>query len=162
MRDDLRPGDLGSVVRMHRLLYGREEGLDTTFEAYVALALAEFALARDREGEQAGWLWLAELDEQPVGSVGLVRFSASEAQLRWFLISPAARGQGLGRRLLREVLDRARATGYQSVFLWTYRGLDAAAHLYQEAGFRLSETRETHQWGREVVIEQRYDLQLPA
>src|SRR5690606_34333574 len=69
IRHDLRPGDLGRVVLQHGELYAREYGFDHRFEAYVAETLAEFALGfrpdRDR-------LWLAELDGELVGSVGIL------------------------------------------------------------------------------------------
>lgn len=81
------------------------------------------------------------------------------AQLRWFLVHPAARGQGLGRRLIAEALAFCRAAGYHRVILWTVRGLEAAAHLYRAAGFTRVEAETHERWG-EVVTEERYELVL--
>ena len=36
LRTDLRPGHIGSVVRLLGVVYARECGFDPTFEAYVA------------------------------------------------------------------------------------------------------------------------------
>jgi GNAT superfamily N-acetyltransferase len=103
VRTTLVPGDLGAVVRLHGLLYAREHGFDVTFEAYVAGPLAEFVRRRtDRDR-----LWIAERGEDIVGSVALGGTSEDEAQLRWFLVDPSARGQGLGTRLLRAAVHRS-------------------------------------------------------
>ena len=45
------------------------------------------------------------------------------------------------------------------VVLWTVSGLDAAARLYTDAGFRRAERHPVRQWGAELD-ELRYDLDL--
>src|SRR5262245_65449881 len=98
LRHDLRPGDLGAIVHLHGTLYARDYGFDPTFEAYVAGPLADFVRARtDRDR-----LWIAERRDRLAGCVAVVGASPQEAQLRWFLVDPAARGDGLGTRLLTE------------------------------------------------------------
>src|SRR4051812_35022320 len=98
LRTVLAPGDLGSVVSLHGILYAREFGFDATFEAYVAAPLAEF-VRRDSPRER---LWMAERNGRLVGCVAVVVASPQTAQLRWFLVDPSARGEGLGKRLLQE------------------------------------------------------------
>jgi len=157
IRTDLRPGDIGTVIALHGTLYAQEYGLDCTIEGYVAESLARFVLSADRERRR---LWIAEASGQFAGCIGVVG-QASEAQLRWFLVHPAWRGYGLGQALLGRALEFCREGGFKSVFLWTFHGLDAAAHLYRSAGFRLTE-QKTHQiWGQ-TLTEERYDLVLPA
>jgi GNAT superfamily N-acetyltransferase len=107
VRTDLRPGDVGEVVRLHGLLYARECGFGPTFEAYVAAPLAEF-VCRDSPRER---LWIAERDGRVIGCVAVVAAAPDLAQLRWFLVDPATRGAGLGKRLLGEALAFARACG---------------------------------------------------
>ena len=85
--------------------------------------------------------------------------SQDEAQLRWFLVDPSARGQGLGRRLLHEAVEFSKSQDYQSVFLWTVSALTTAAHLYHSVGFRKVEQKPGRQWGVDVV-EERYVLDL--
>jgi GNAT superfamily N-acetyltransferase len=155
IRDTLRPGDLGEIVRMHGAIYAREQGFDVTFEAYVAGPLAECVLAaraRDR-------VFLAERDGRIAGSVAIVGASEAEAQLRWYLVDPAARGLGIGSALLRRAIDFARSCGYRSIFLWTVRSLEAAARLYRGFGFAKVETKPGRRWGVDVV-EERYELRL--
>src|SRR5262245_53101797 len=90
LRTDLRPGDLGAIVQMHGVLYAREHGFDSSFEAYVAGPLAEFVKA----GSTRARLWLAERAGNIVGCVAIVQSSPETAQLRWFLVDPSVRGAG--------------------------------------------------------------------
>jgi ribosomal protein S18 acetylase RimI-like enzyme len=153
LRHDLRPGDLGYLVYLHGTVYAREHGFDPTFEAYVAGPLAAFVRTRSERDR----LWIAERGDRIVGCIAVVGTSAKEAQLRWFLVDPSARGLGLGKRLLREAVAFAKRCGYESIFLWTVSALTAAAHLYRSAGFEKVEERPGRQWGVEVV-EERYVL----
>jgi GNAT superfamily N-acetyltransferase len=149
VRTDLRPGDLGAVVRMHGLVYAQEHNFDPTFEAYVAGPLAEFALSRAVRGR----LWLAERSGRLVGTVAIVPASPTVAQLRWFLVDPAERGVGLGSLLLTEAVAFAEACKYRSVILWTEQRLTAAARLYGSLGFRKVLEKPGRLWGLDVVEE---------
>jgi GNAT superfamily N-acetyltransferase len=156
IRTDIRPGDIGRVVEMHGELYAREYDLDHTFEGYVAAGLGEFAKSFDAGRD---CLWLAEEGGRLVGSVAIAGHDGVEAQLRWFLVRPEARGTGLGKRLLEEAVSFCRGRGFRSVFLWTISELHAAAHLYRRAGFTPT-ARQTHDiWGAPHT-EERYDLEL--
>jgi GNAT superfamily N-acetyltransferase len=157
LRTDLRPGDVGAVVHLHGILYAREHGFDPTFEAYVAAPLAQFVIAASARER----LWIAERDGRLVGCIAIVASSPDTAQLRWFLVDPAARGLGLGKRLLREALAFCEAGGYTTVVLWTVSALAAAAHLYRWAGFQKVEEKPGRMWGVDVV-EEKYELRLPA
>jgi N-acetylglutamate synthase-like GNAT family acetyltransferase len=156
IRTDLKPGDMGAVVRLHGVVYGREYGFDSTFEAYVARPLAAFvqsATPRER-------IWIAERGDALVGCVAIVTHTDAVAQLRWFLVDPDCRGAGLGKRLLADAIDFSRRSGYRSVILWTIAGLPAAAHLYRAAGFiKVEEKSPSALWGVRVV-EERHELRL--
>jgi ribosomal protein S18 acetylase RimI-like enzyme len=154
LRSVLKPGDVGAIVHLHGVVYAQEYGWDCTFEGYVAEGLARFALSHNPRNDR---LWIAEANEEIVGSIGVVEHSAREAQLRWFLVHPAWRGRGLGHRLLNEALEFCRERRFGSLFLWTTSDLEAAAHLYQQAGFRKTEERTHRVWGQ-TVTEERYDM----
>jgi N-acetylglutamate synthase-like GNAT family acetyltransferase len=155
LRHDLRPGDVGSVVWLHGTVYAAEYGFDFTFEAYVAGPMADFVVHRTERDR----LWIAERDGRIVGCIAIIGVSDKEAQLRWYLVDPSTRGLGLGKRLLHEAIAFANKRGYGSIFLWTVSALTAAAHLYQEAGFRKVEEKPGRHWGTDV-IEEKYILQL--
>jgi len=155
VRTELRPGDIGEVVRMHGVLYAREYGFDPTFEAYVAEPLARFAIAASPREQ----LWIAERDGRIVGCVAIVAASPDVAQLRWFLVDPSARGQGLGGRLLDEAVAFSREQGYRSIVLWTVSALTDAARLYLAKGFVRTERKPGRLWGADVV-EEKYERDL--
>jgi ribosomal protein S18 acetylase RimI-like enzyme len=58
-------------------------------------------------------------------------------------VDPAARGLGIGQRLVAECIAFARQCGYRTITLWTQDVLRAAQHIYQKNGFRL-EREEPH------------------
>jgi len=156
IRTDLRPGDVGAVISLHGIHHGRECGFDPTFEAYVAVPLAEFV----KRGSEHERLWLAEDDGRLLGCIAIVAASDSLAQLRWFLLDPAYRGQGLGRRLMENAIAFSREAGYSGITLWTVSSLTQAAKLYRAAGFvRVEEKPIARVWGVDVV-EERYELTL--
>jgi N-acetylglutamate synthase-like GNAT family acetyltransferase len=155
IRNDLKPGDVGYITYLHGILYAPEQGWDHTFDAYVAIPLAEFAKSHSYRER----MWIAEKEGRIVGCVAIVKFSDEEAQLRWLLLDPEVRGKGLGRRLVREALDFCRKAEYSSVFLWTVNTLPVAAMIYKSAGF--IETEEiTHELWGSVVTEVKYELTL--
>ena len=155
VRHDVRPGDLGSLVRRHGVLYAREYGYDHTFEPYVAGPMAEFILSRSDRGR----IWIVEREGKIAGCLAVVEASTEAAQLRWFLLSPEIRGMGIGRYLLEDALSFCRAAGYVRAFLLTVDVHTEAAALYRSVGFVLTEEHPAVLWGAER-IEQRYEMGL--
>ncbi len=83
----------------------------------------------------------------------LVRAGDELARLRLLLVEPAARGEGLGRRLVETCLDFARAAGYRRITLWTNDVLTAARHIYHAAGFRLVASKPHADFGPAMLGE---------
>ena len=151
----LCPGDIGYITYMHATLYAPEQGWDYTFDIYVAIPLAEFAQSQSPQER----IWILKEDDRIVGSVAIVKCSEEQAQLRWLLLEPEIRGQGIGRQLVEEALDFCRISGYKSIFLWTVDTLYIAANLYRSVGF-VQKERLTHEiWGS-TVTEVKYELLL--
>lgn len=158
IRTDLRAGDAGEIVRLQGVHYAAEYGLDRTFEAHIARGLAE-ALERGWPGPGEG-VWIAEHGDGRMGGlVALTREDATHGRVRWFLLDPALRGRGVGRRLLQALLKAAEEAGYERLELETFSALEAAAHLYRDAGFHCVEEQRTQRWGRTIVL-QRYELAM--
>lgn len=132
-----RPGDIGWITHRHGALYAQEYGWDEKFEAMVAGIAQKFIEHFDPKCERC---WMAEQDGNIIGSVTLVKKSATVAKLRMLYVEPTARGLGLGGRLVQECIRFARETGYRKITLWTNSILLAARKIYQREGFRMIKT----------------------
>ncbi|MCO4244103.1 bifunctional helix-turn-helix transcriptional regulator/GNAT family N-acetyltransferase [Acidovorax facilis] len=149
LRDPV-PGDIGWVVQQHGEIYWREYGWDSRFEALVADIAAQFVRKFQSAWERC---WVAELDGERVGAVFVVRKSATTAQLRMLILSPKARGLGLGARLTDECIAFARAKGYKKMVLWTNSCLTAARGIYAKRGFKLAKSEPYEGFGQQLVGE---------
>jgi GNAT superfamily N-acetyltransferase len=76
------------------------------------------------------------LDGRAVGCGGFKFDPPDAAYIKRMWIDPTARGLGLGRRLLQELEQVARARGYRMLRLETEKALTEAQQLYRSAGFR--------------------------
>lgn len=154
------PGAIGRIAELHGLYYGIHWGFGLFFEAKVAGELAGFLARYDdhRDG-----FWIASHDGRIEGSITVdgLKASAEGAHLRWFIVSDALRGQGIGNNLLGTAVDFCKSRGYRRAYLWTFEGLDPARHIYEKNGFILIESRCGNQWGTEVT-EQRFEWTYDA
>ncbi|SFT85254.1 Acetyltransferase (GNAT) family protein [Geodermatophilus amargosae] len=84
----------------------------------------------------AGLLLVARLHARPVGCAALKLHGQQPAEVKRMWVARAARGLGLGRRLLDAIEDRARTVGVPALRLETNRALGEAIGLYRSAGYR--------------------------
>lgn len=152
----LQPGDMGWVVQQHGEIYAREYGWNSDFEALVADIAAQVLRRFDPAWDSA---WIAERNGERVGSAFVVRKSKTVAQLRMLILTPGARGLGLGARLTDACLAFARAKGYRKMVLWTNANLLAARAIYARRGFTLVQSEPYRGYGHDLVGEH-WELRL--
>ena len=143
------PGSIGRISELHGTYYNRHWGFGLYFEAKVATELSAFL---ERFDAKRDGIWLATQDGHVEGSVVIdgVHPENEGAHLRWFIVSDALRGKGVGGKLIHRAVDFCRSRGYETVYLWTFEGLGAARHLYEDVGFKLIGQKSGDQWGAKV------------
>jgi len=155
LRNELLPGDLGYVAYLHGLLYAKERGYGLNFEGYVLDGLGEFAHRYDPSKDR---VWICEHDGKIIGFLmGLKRVDS--VQLRYFIFLPEYRGIGLGKKLMTEFITFMKQCGVTHAYLWTTDEQLAAISLYTRFGFKLTEEKPSHSFGKPLT-ERRYDLHL--
>ena len=154
IRTTLLPGDIGYVTYMHGCLYKKEYDYGVGFEAYVAGGLSEFYKNYNSELDS---VWVAEDAGKIVGFLLLMHRAEGEAQLRYFILDPAYRGIGLGKKLSQLYMQFLKEKRYNRSYLWTTDELLAAANIYKKMGFLLTEETISNAFGK-TVKEQRYDM----
>jgi len=156
IRTTLIPGDIGYVTWMHGVLYREEHNFGVIFEAYVASGLYEFYKNYDPEKDR---VWIAEYSGRIVGFLLLMHRGDDNAQLRYFILDPAYRGIGLGKKLVGMYMDFLKERNYKKCYLWTTNEQTTAAGIYKKLGFTLTEEVDSTAFGKPLK-EQRYDLLL--
>lgn len=154
--DGYVPGAIGRVAELHATHYHRHWGFGLFFEAKVATELSEFL---SRFDEARDGFWTVCLNDRVEGSIAIdgIKAATDGAHLRWFIVSPALRGRGIGNQLMEKAISFCRRKSYTRVYLWTIEDLQAARHLYEKFGLSLVEQFKGTQWGTEV-IEQKFEL----
>lgn len=103
---------------------------DTGFEPGSTLPLGDEALSMP-----AGLMLVARVHGETVACGGLKLLAGGVAEIKRVWVSPAARGMGLGKRMLGELESRARQHGRTVVRLDTNRALVEAIALYRGTGY---------------------------
>ncbi|MFQ2302124.1 GNAT family N-acetyltransferase [Aeromonas dhakensis] len=89
-------------------------------------------------GERSRYWVIEGPDGSILGGGGIAPLAGEEGQvceLQKMYFMPSLRGLGLGRRLVLQALDEARALGYQRCYLETTAVLREATALYESLGF---------------------------
>jgi ribosomal-protein-alanine N-acetyltransferase len=140
----LAPADLPDLERMELELFG-------------PAAWSPESLAAEIVGP-GRWYVGATVNSELVGYAGLW-FDGYDAQVMTIGTDERFQGRGLGRQMLENLLDHARAVGAAVVLLEVRVDNDPAIHLYESVGFeRLGMRRAYYQPGNIDAWTMRLDL----
>jgi len=152
------PGAIGRITEMHAAYYHQNWNFGLFFEAKVATELAAFLNRFDPNQDMFLTVCRHNRVEGVITIDGL-KAATHGAHLRWFIISDNVRGHGFGNRLMQEAITFCQNKQYRQIYLWTFKGLQAARHLYEKFGFEIAGQSEGAQWGSKVT-EQKFILKL--
>ncbi len=85
--------------------------------------------------DAGGRIFMAEREGEAIGCCALMAMDDGGYEVAKMTVSPAARGLGLGRRLLEACEAAARAAGAPRLYLETSSTLEPAGALYRSFGF---------------------------
>ena len=148
---EVRPDSDDAKYCLSRYFAELAERFDTGFDP-------ARSLAPTLEGFEPpqGIFIVMRLHGAPVGCGGFKRDASGAAYIKRMWIAPETRGLGLGKRLLRELENRARNLGYRMVRLETQKSLTEAQQLYRSSGYRevpsFNDEPYAHHW-----FEKRFD-----
>jgi putative acetyltransferase len=131
----IEPRDDGAIARVIRTVmpeFGacgqgfaiNDPEVDYMTRAYARAGAAYFVIEIE-DGVVVGGGGVAPLDGGPPDT----------CELRKMYLLREGRGRGAGRALLERCLSEARRLGHRRCYLETLTGMDAAQHLYRQAGF---------------------------
>ena len=138
-----RSGGKGPAIQFRELRMGEDGAAFKTLNEewisrYFVLEAKDRETLGDPEGtilRKGGKVIFAESGGQTVGCVALIPMGGGVDELSKMAVSPALRGQGVGRKLLEYAIAQARALGATSLFLGSNSVLKNAVHLYESVGF---------------------------
>jgi len=78
---------------------------------------------------------IENLDGKVVGSAGLIQKSEDVGELTIVYFMEECRGLGLGKAVIKNLIDEAKKLEFKSVYLTTREELNAAINLYRKLGF---------------------------
>ena len=102
-----------------------DEATDHLYELFSQTPRSAYFVA-EVAGEVLGGAGIFPTENLPTDTVELVKL----------YLLPAARGRGVGKALIQQCLEAARAAGYARVYLETTAELTQAIPLYERLGFR--------------------------
>lgn len=165
-----QPGCIGDIASLHGRYYAKHWNFGVYFEQKVATGLAEFMRDFEQHFEvknaaanphQHSAIWLYVVEGRTLASLVIDGSHFPKAHFRYFIVDESLQGLGIGRYFIEQAMAFIDEKGFDSTYLWTFKGLDSARHLYENAGFKVVEEFEGTQWGK-PIIEQKFIRQSPV
>lgn len=126
--------DYRPAYRKHFISLNRE-----WIEEHFTMEESDEKILSDPNGKiirKGGAILFALKDGETVGTCALVKHGEEQYELTKMAVAPRARGRGIGTKLARAAIERARASGARALYLHTSPKLAQAIHIYEKLGFR--------------------------
>lgn len=132
MSAELKPPQSGTVLRFRPMTLADVPAVIAVERASYAFPWSEGVF---RDCIRVGYLCRVVEINGEVAGYGIMSYGAGEAHILNICIRADARGQGIGRKLMLFLLERARAAQMQDVFLEVRPSNPTAIALYTSLGF---------------------------
>ncbi len=111
--------------------------------------------------ESGGRVYVASVGGEAVGVGGLKLLSDTTGEIKRMFVRPAARGLGVGRAIVQQLIDDARDLGCKTIYLESASFMHEAHQLYRSVGFLPTDSypgREFEGVEHDVSVFMRLDL----
>ena len=81
-------------------------------------------------------IYVFEQENKIIAEYALKTIDADEVEIKNIAVAPEFQGQGIGKRLLRDAVVRARRRGFKAIIVGTGDVSTKQLHLYRKEGFR--------------------------
>ena len=112
--------------------YSAVEGFDASFDDAVAAALD---LLEADMGDRRNLYTIVESEDGPAGCAFFRAQTASLGRIQLVYLEARYRGYGVGKALVRRIVDHAGAAGFAKVLVSSYDQHEAACAMYRSFGF---------------------------
>lgn len=107
-------------------------GVDLCFQGFEQ----ELAGLPGKYAAPQGCILLANEDATAIGCVAVRPINDNVCEMKRLYVQPEFRNRGLGNKLVRLIIDKAREVGFERMRLDTLNTLEEAMHLYEKYGFK--------------------------
>jgi DNA-binding MarR family transcriptional regulator/predicted GNAT family N-acyltransferase len=115
-------------------------------EKYFKIEPSDLAQLENPEGyilEKGGWVLLAQIGDEIVGTAALIKSSDTFFELAKMAVDEKHQGKQIGKKLAIVAIEKAREMGAKQLFLESNRKLTPALNLYKSVGFREVKLRDS-------------------
>jgi GNAT superfamily N-acetyltransferase len=130
------------------------------YESWLGLSLCfqgfeeELQTLPGKYAEPEGRLFIAYVDDEPAGCIGLRKLEDGICEMKRLYLRPVARGHGLGNALIERLITVAKEVGYKKMRLDTFPPkMGKAVGLYESHGFRTIEPYYDNPHGGTLFME---------
>lgn len=85
--------------------------------------------------DQGGHIFFYQQNEATIGTFALIKINKDTFELGKMAVSPAARGKGIGQKMLQFCIKFAQEAGWKKLILYSNTSLENSIYIYKKFGF---------------------------